>query len=248
MGNRKQKETVTSTVINQTIDLLNQDPVRNANCLGFLKNNPISSIHSCGKSVMIVGTSDREWVFLSSDSLAELDIINTEHCLKYNNFAVVEDNFIPILSHNREVIWKMSTYRFYLPASVSITVDTTIVRPLQTGDASAIYEVATYKQYLTQEYLRERIANGPSAGIKINGRLIAWCMTHDDNAIGVLQTLPEFQGHGFARAVSAYVIQAVRNSGDLPFLHIEPSNSASLALSASMGFVKDRLVHWLGMK
>lgn len=47
---------------------------------------------------------------------------------------------------------------------------------------------------------------------------------------------PEWRGHGFARALSAFVAWRIQDRGETPFLHAYASNSAAIELYEKLGF------------
>ena len=49
-------------------------------------------------------------------------------------------------------------------------------------------------------------------------------------------THPDWRGHGFARALSAFVATRIRERGESPFLHAYADNAAAIALYEALGF------------
>ncbi|HET9813128.1 MAG TPA: GNAT family N-acetyltransferase [Sphingomicrobium sp.] len=47
---------------------------------------------------------------------------------------------------------------------------------------------------------------------------------------------PEWRGHGFARALSAFVANSIQQRGETPFLHAYADNVAAIALYEQLGF------------
>lgn len=238
------KERYPDTVHN----LLKRDPVRNANILGFMASYPISEIVVIGESALVKGTSDKSWVFVSSESSQELQELVKSLSPTDVNFAVIEDWMIPIIAANRKRLWTLTTLRLVLPPEIALMVHSVSTQRLGTKWAQYIYDNYSYKQYTDIDYITDRLARGPSAGVFEGDRLVAWALTHDDGAIGFLQALEEYRGKGYALAVTNAVITQVRAMGNVPFVHIEETNVKSLALAKKTGFVVDRRVHWFELE
>ena len=71
--------------LQEAIVKLQTDPVRNSSIIGFIKNNPISIILSEGESFLVKGSSDREWIYISSKDKEELKQLLQK--LKPNDFC-----------------------------------------------------------------------------------------------------------------------------------------------------------------
>lgn len=224
--------------------VLNKDMIRNLSIINFMQNYPVSFSAICGNSVIVKGKSDKVWTYFSSGDEREF-----KELLKYitpedKNFAVLEQWMLPLLPQYAFKLWELRTIRFYLPDNVQINPSEIPFGKLYESDAPFILENSDYKDYLTKEYIAERISNGPSIGIKHNGKLVTWAFTHDDGAIGGLHTLEEYRGRGFAAAVMKQIISDVRNNGKLPYAYVVETNTNSLNLLNKMNFVKDRIVSW----
>lgn len=116
---------------------------------------------------------------------------------------------------------------------------------LSLKDSEYIYENSDYKDYISVEYIEERIANGLSSCIRIKDKLVAWAITQDDGAIGFLHVLPEYRQKGFGRDVFVDLIVKVMSTGKIPFVQIEEKNEKSMRLALSIGFQKYKIVNWL---
>ena len=146
--------------------------------------------------------------------------------------------------------WPLATLRLALPADVDLPPLSAAVATEKLGPelAEYIYENYSYKQYTDVAYIADRLRRGLSAGVFVGKKLVAWALTHDDGAIGMLQALEEYRGKGYALAVTRTVVEAVRAQGRVPFVHIEESNVKSLGLAKKMGFVPDRRVQWFELE
>jgi GNAT superfamily N-acetyltransferase len=118
------------------------------------------------------------------------------------------------------------------------------VTSLRPDDAAAIRDYWPYGR--SAEHLRRRIATGPSCGIRHQGRLAAWGLTHDDGSMGFLHVLKEYRGHGMARALTTALAGRLLRLGATPFLYIVKRNRPSISLTESMGFERIGEYGWFG--
>jgi Acetyltransferases len=135
--------------------------------------------------------------------------------------------------------------KLYLPEEAVLVDSNCKIDKLSPSDAEYIYENYEYKQYCNVEYIKERIERGPALGIKKDNKLAAWVMTQDDGAIGLLTVIPEYRRKGLARELMLSMVKCLRNVGQVPFMQIEEDNIPSMTLAMSLGFKKDRRIHWI---
>jgi predicted GNAT family acetyltransferase len=84
-------------------------------------------------------------------------------------------------------------------------------------------------------------------GIRREGRLVAMAgermkipgMTE----VSGVATHPDWRGHGFARALSAFVASEITQRGETPFLHAFADNAAAIRLYETLGFTIRTQVH-----
>ena len=230
---------------NKIIDFLIKKEIDNANIINFMENYPIQYIEKIGDSVIVKGTSDRNWVYISSKSEEELKIIKSRLDYKDKNFAIIEDWMIPTLTKDTKVNWKLSTMKLSLYNEISIAELKHIVSKLTVNDTELIYENSVYKDFISIKYVAERITNGLSSCIRYMDKLIAWGITQDDGAIGFLNVLPEYRRMGYTRDVMLDLINKVRYEKKIPFVHIEEENEKCMRLAVSLGFKKNKIVNWI---
>ena len=138
--------------------------------------------------------------------------------------------------------------RLVLPDEVTLPkAPLSHIAPLSPDDAEYMFENSVYQKVTRPEYLRERIQDGPSGGIRESGKLAAWLMTQDDGSIGVLHVLDQYRGRGYAYDLTVYLITRLRERGRIPFVNIEETNT-SMNIALKLGFRKDRRLHWFKIK
>lgn len=227
----------------EIIKLLKQDELKNINLINFIKHNKINEIHQVKNSVLVKGTSDREWVYISSDQPEELLVLLNKIDHNDKAFAAIEEWMLPYLSKNNYA-WLLSCIKMYYPNEVTIESPQAIIKPLSKAVAKYIYMNSDYSDYTTIEYIRDRIEKGIALGIYEHDQLVAWIMTHDDGAIGFLHVLEDFRNKGYAKDLTYHMIQRLREENQLPFVHIEFHNEKSLNLAKKVGFYEDRKLYW----
>ena len=229
---------------NKIVEFLIRDEISNINIINFIENYPIHYIEKVGSSVIVKGTSDRNWIYISSKSEEELKVIKSR--LEHNdkNFAVIEQWMIPILTRGNKIKWKLPSMKLILFNETSIIETKHSVSELKIDDAEIIYENSDYKDFISIQYTIERITNGVSSCIRYMDKPVAWAITQDDGAIGFLHVLYEYRRTGYATDVAIDLIKKVRNENKIPFAHIEEQNENSMRLAMGLGFKKHKAVSW----
>jgi|WetSurMetagenome_2_1015567.scaffolds.fasta_scaffold103434_3 GNAT superfamily N-acetyltransferase len=227
------------------VSFLNKDLIRNSNIINFIEENKITYLNKIGEAVIVKGISDREWVYFSSKNENGFRDLLNEINVQDINFAVLEDWMLPILKENFYFEIELSVIKYILPEKVTMPEKTGTVSRLLIEHADYIYENYEYKDFTNVEYIRNRIVKGISCGIFIGNKLVAWSITHDDGAIGMLQVLPEYRGKGLAKEITSFMINEIRKRNKIPFVQIEKRNLPSNRLASGIVFIKDRRVHWI---
>ncbi|MFA6939849.1 MAG: GNAT family N-acetyltransferase [Clostridiaceae bacterium] len=228
----------------EALNVLEKDKLNNVNSINFIESYPINYIEKSAESLVIKGVSDRPWVYITCKSEKELKLIKSRLNINDKNFAVIDNWMIPILTSGKKIKWILSVYRLFLSDEIILPVSSFSMSPLKEKDDCFIYESSDYKDFLSLEYVTERIKNGISSCIRNDNTPIAWGMTQDDGAIGFLHVLPEYRRKGYGKEIVLDLIQKVRKKGKIPFVHIEENNQKSMNLIKSLGFKKDKMVNW----
>ncbi|SFC50904.1 GNAT family N-acetyltransferase [Clostridium uliginosum] len=228
----------------EIIEFLIKDEINNINIINFIEDYPIYYIEKIDDSVIVKGTSDKNWIYISSKSEEELKIIKSRLDNNDKNFAAIEEWMLPILTNKNKIKWRLSTMKLILCNDTYIVKPKHNVSDLTINDAEFIYENSDYKDFISIQYIIDRITNGISSCIRYMDKPIAWAITQDDGAIGFLHVLPEYRKMGYARDVTIALIKKVRDKNKIPFVHIEEENEKSMRLATGLGFKKDKVVNW----
>ncbi|MFW6040951.1 MAG: GNAT family N-acetyltransferase [Thermoplasmatota archaeon] len=122
------------------------------------------------------------------------------------------------------------------------------VEELFEEDAKVINDLWGSDERDSTPYIRKRIRNGPAYGIRRNGELVAWCLTHylTDKVIcfGFLHVKEEWRRNSFAKSLTEALCEDAEEKNLIPVVDIFQDNKPSLSLAESLGFEKIGENHW----
>jgi 8-oxo-dGTP diphosphatase len=141
-------------------------------------------------------------------------------------------------------LWYNHCYLYVLrPGRLVIDRNHRVSR-LRPEDAMLIAQAWPYGR--SPEHILRRIRSGPGYCIRRNGAPVAWGLTHDDGSMGFLHVVERYRHQGMARTLTTALAQSLLRLGVQPFMYIVTSNTASLRLTASMGFSRAGRFTWMG--
>jgi hypothetical protein len=152
-----------------------------------------------------------------------------------------------VLAEAYEFTWENACWLYYLPGGATCPEDLPHdVRPLRSEDAPLVNEHWPHGD--SEEYIAWRIEHGPTAAVFVDGRPVSWSITHGDDEMGLLTTLPEGRRRGYARSVTFGIVREIRARGKVPFLYTIQDNLPPQRLAESTGFVRHGAYHWFGAR
>jgi ribosomal protein S18 acetylase RimI-like enzyme len=228
------------------IRFLKEDYPNNINVINFIENYRPGFIKRTGNSVIVKGRSDRDWVYISSKSENELLEIKSGLLTSDKNFAIIDEWMLPILTGGKKLKWRLKSERLFLDEKIDYGTEE--FDALQQEDTEFVYFNSDYRDYISIEYVQERIKNGISSVIRIEGKPAAWGMTQDDGAIGFLHVMPGYRRKGLGKKVTIDLIRKVIESGKIPFVHIQEENTNSMKLAEGLGFRRDKKINWFELE
>ena len=228
----------------KTIETLKKTPIRNVNMINFITNYEIEFSYESGNAIMVAGTSDKLWVYINAETKSDFERLASK-LVQFNYFAVINDKQLKWFKDIMDYEIIMSCAKFFLPEEVRVEESSSLVSIIDESYSQYILDNYEYKDFVDINYIKGLISNNLVLGIFDNEKLIAWIMTHDDGAMGVLTVLPEYQRRGYATLLSNAYIRYKRVNGDIPFIHIEEDNIKSLNLAKKSGFKYYDRVHWV---
>ncbi|KAM6916593.1 glycine-N-acyltransferase-like protein 3 [Xenentodon cancila] len=88
--------------------------------------------------------------------------------------------------------------------------------------------------------IRNMLANFPSRCVlDAEEKPVSWILTYPSCAMGMLYTLPEHRGKGYAKVLISCMAKKLQARGYPVFCFIEEENKVSYQLFKSMGFTED---------
>jgi ribosomal protein S18 acetylase RimI-like enzyme len=229
----------------EILEHLKKNPIQNLPVIGFFENYPLEKHLVYGKSMILKGSSDYAWAYLSVIDDEELEILLEKFEYESLYFANVEEWMLPFLTLSHRVEWKLATHRYYLPENVEVAPSQHQCTLLSDSMVGYIFQHSPYKDFTSEAYIKQRLERDISAGIWVDDKLVGWGLTHDDGSLGFLNVLSGFRGQGMGEAVFRSLINAKRERDKPVFVNVEPHNKQSVNLLSKLGFRYDRPVSWV---
>lgn len=222
---------------------------QNINIKNFMDNYPVTRTKIVGNSLLLQGTSDHEWIYIASQSEVELTQLVDSYVKDEDKyFAVIQDWMIPIIKRDKEIEWILSCDKYIQTKEINIDNGNHDIRQLTENDADYIYNNYDYSDYASVSYIKQRINQDFSYGIFCDDTLVAWIMTHDDGAIGLLHVIPEYRGRGYASTLVSKISKELNQHNRLRFMHIEEENYKSVNMALKCGYSKIGKISWFKIK
>lgn len=234
--------------IQDALKILEADRIKNVSIINFIKDNELLTIDIIGGSVIARGISDHRWVYISCPGEEELKDLIRQFTPEDRFYGAIDDWMVPVITEGKEIAWDISVVKFYLPEEVYLPPAPRKTVALSAHDAQTVFTNSEYKEYISPEYIVQRIIKGISSGIYEENKLVSWAITQDDGAIGFLHTVKECRRKGYGHIVTLSMIEKLRNRGELPFAYIVASNKRSINLFLKLGFRKCNTIHWFEVK
>lgn len=88
--------------------------------------------------------------------------------------------------------------------------------------------------------IRNMLANFPSCCVlDAEGKPVSWILTYASCAMGMLYTLPEHRGKGYAKVLVSILAKRLHAQGYPVYCFIEEENVLSYRLFKNLGFIED---------
>lgn len=248
MITNSEKTTYRNIMDNKLFSILNSNPSANIAALGFFSSYHVESYYTENNSVIAFGKSDHLWAHIASTSSIELTSILAKHHNKTKYYFSVENWMIPLILKHGVKDWIMTTNRFVLDKNTHVDLANKETVTVDESYAPIIFENSDYKDYISIEYINDRLSKDISAGIITNSKLVAWGFTHDDGALGFVYVLKEYREKGYGLDILLSLIQNRKENNKPIFGNILPDNIASTNLVLKLGFKLDCEASWIKLK
>ncbi len=224
---------------------LKKNPLQSLPLLGFFAHYPVKRSVTHGDFTLLSGKSDYLWAYLCGDNPEDLFGLLEAFDYETLYFANVEEWMLPVLTHKRKIEWKLTTHRYYLPDGKELEPPDYLCKSLDPSMAKYIYNQSAYKDFTSEEYIRERLQRDVSGGAWLDGTLVGWGLTHDDTSLGFLHVVPPYRGRGLGENLLRFLVGEKQRKKKAVFVNIEPHNHQSINLVKKLGFLFDREVSWV---
>ncbi len=162
------------------------------------------------------------------------------------HFSAVDLDLIPAMQAVMDVEIEEPTWLFNMKREDFRPTSVTETDPVRPEHAEMIAQ--RWLDTEATDYVRSRIDTGMTAGIYVEGELVAWDMTHletdDVVMLGFLHVRTPYRGRGYAKTVATAMLKEVFASGKMPICHVFQDNEGSINLSEKMGFRKVKKQVW----
>ncbi|MEK6851251.1 MAG: GNAT family N-acetyltransferase [Candidatus Thermoplasmatota archaeon] len=236
--------------------LLRRDPIRNATVIHRMFHNPDFTLAFADtlpepKAVLALkpaeGTDEpHQFALHATNPLAALHVLKAVppgSCI----YHVADELAFPALRQVVTVGWWGEAICYAMDRESFRDLQTHEVRPVEPRHAGMIAKIWA-PEWPAENYVRSRIESGPTAGVYVDGDLVAWDLTHletdDVIMMGFLHVLDAHRGKGYAKSAGAAVAKLVLAKGKTPCCHVYVDNAPSIKLTEELGFRRVCLQAW----
>lgn len=230
-------------------DLLKEDTILNLNILGRMKFEGDFNLKLSGCGNAVLYQSGYWTVVYARDDMSAKKMIAEINNKEEKGFAGVGEKYYQIAKEIFPIKWEEFCHLYYLEEeSLDLTLKSHEVDSLNLSDAGIVNEFYTYKEDGSLEYIKKCIEKRPTSVIRDeNGNPISWAVIREDGSLGIMYTLKEHRGKGYAVSVSVDLAKKAFNLGITPYVHIVRSNTPSINLAKTLGFKYHCDIVWFGI-
>jgi 8-oxo-dGTP diphosphatase len=234
--------------LDNIISLLKEREKENLSLIYLIEDKMYNSIEHIGNSILLRRKNHRNSVYLYSPNETSFtkDILpNIKDTDKH--FSAIYKWMADIIVERKEVKGINPGFKLVLPNSISLGIPKIKPRPLTIHDAEIVDRYWEYRSEQSLEYIKHLIKERICEGIDVDGKLVAWALTHDDGSLGMIYVLDDYRRHGYAKDITISMVEKTRGIGRYPFVHIIKNNKKSLNLAQGLGFKKVSSVVWMAL-
>lgn len=242
--------------------LIEEDELANLNMLGAIRNikgdifnNPKDQVEiyvddlNHPNGVVVREHEYWHYVYAKNDAFvlqAKEELF--DHYTEYGINASDESVF-KLLTKDRILDWEEPCVLFYVdkhdlvPHTATLKLDDGTVK-----DADLINEHYTFKDEFSLKFIEECLENRPSSVYRVDGEAVGWVLIHRDNSIGIMYIKEAYRKKGIAHELSMDIINKVIEEDQIPFVHINVENTASMKLAKKCGYKRVKDIYWFGIK
>lgn len=164
--------------------------------------------------------------------------------LDVSSFPIIKD-VCALKDVNLTTFTNISVHLLHLPdISHLVSADSDLESRITSLDLSHVDLVNNTWKYGGNERgyrnIKNLITNFPSCCLKDEqGQPVSWILTYDYCAIGMLYTLPEHRGKGYAKVLVSALAKRLHAEGFPVYCYIEEDSTVSYKLFKKLGFTED---------
>ena len=215
---------------------------------GVLKEYEVTEIFEYNTSKAFIVNTHDFWVYFLCDNIDDFINLFEITSKKYTHFAALENWMKIIIEEKSLTDWMLESYEYVCDMENMTYKKSSLAEKLEENDAYFIYDSLENKEEYTVDYLKERIKKDVSAGIKFNGELAAWGLTHDDKTIGFLYVLDKYRNKGYATDILKTLISQKEEMGEKTYLNVFKKNDKSNNLMRKLEFKYTKDIYWIKIK
>lgn len=230
-------------------ELLEQDLIQNQNILGIIENTDKLSFYVDdieNPQSVLVNKGYFNYISTKQQSFIE-DLIENYFKEDFYGFSGLSEFVTEKLKPRFVLQWESPCELYYLPENaLDLTLRKHETSTVQLADAQLIDEHYAYRGDGSLDRIKDDITRRPSSAVYVNGEPASWVLVHQDNSMGIMYTMEQHRGNGYAVDVTIDLCEKLINKGKIPFLQINVHNKMSPGLASKCGFVKHGRGNWFG--
>lgn len=218
-----------------TLDLLKQDYYLNYPLIYALKHG--AEIIGAGEDGVALLIPNPDFLLLAGSNPLKL----VKQRAKPDLVQLCGSQNVKVISTHFEFNDVLECHQLYYPHQ---TIESDLeLEPLKPDDAGF---VLNHYHRLDHDEIKKAIYEKRLFGLRDNGKLFAFIGLHEENAMGMLEVLPEYRRQGWGERLERALIAKVLAMGELPYGHVITGNESSMRLQKKLGFVEcSDMVYWM---
>jgi hypothetical protein len=241
---------IKTTLSDKIVNCLKKDLIQNLNILGILENYTDVEIYvddgEHPRSVL-VRRGYFNYIYTKEDSFIE-DALNTQYKKNgFYGFSGLEESISKKLRKHFITHWESPGDLYYLPKeNFDPSLKKHETKSIDITDAEKIDYYYTFRNNHSIYKIKDDIESRLSSAIYKGDEIVSWVLLHEDNSMGIMYTMEEHRGEGYAVDVTIDLADKILKQGKVPFLQINRHNNKSPGLARKCGFVMDGSAIWFG--
>lgn len=241
---------IKTTVSDKILNFLKTDLIQNLNILGIIENVPTAEIYVDNEDApkgVLVRNGYFSFVYTKEESFIDDILENVIKKDDFYGFSGLEENTANKLRKHITNQWESPCDLYYLPKeNFNPSLKKNATREISLEDAEKIDINYAYRNEGSLQRIKDDILYRPNSAIYVDGEIVCWVLEHNDNSMGIMYTMEDHRGKGYAVDVTIDLCDKLLKQGKIPFLQINRHNGMSPGLAKKCGFVKCGSAIWFG--